>query len=290
MNNFWKEPLVHFILAGFVLFLLFEFTGKKEGVDEKNIHVTAAQIDLMLNHWVRQLGRPPSQEELQGLIDDHIREEILMQEAYAMGLDKDDIIIRRRLAQKMEFISGDMLTVAEPTEEEIESFYNENKETYKEPGMVSFLQIFFNVDKRTPEEAKRMALNVKKELEERENEAVDITQFGDPTMIRPEFRKLSADLIVREFGESEISEMLLEIPVNQWVGPVTSNFGLHLVYLTERQSDYIPELKEVAYKIKNEMIDERKKELDQKFMAELRKRYIVKVDDEVFEKFNYKEE
>lgn len=289
-TSYSKEPLLHFIIAGIAVFFIFEFTGNKDGVDEKVIYVFAAQIDLMDNHWERQLGRPPTEDELQGLIDGHIREEILMHEAYAMGLDKDDIIIRRRLAQKMEFISGDMLTVAEPTEEEIEAFYNEHGEQFKEPGKVSFLQIYFSVDKRSPEESEALAAQLKSDLEEKDISTIDITELGDRTMIRPDYIDLSADGLKSEFGDAEIVEKVIQSPVNQWSGPVSSNYGFHLIYVLERKPDYIPALEDLAYTVKNEMIDERKKALDKQFMTELRERYTVNIDEAIFEKYKYKKE
>ncbi|NOQ92978.1 MAG: peptidyl-prolyl cis-trans isomerase, partial [Flavobacteriaceae bacterium] len=129
-----KEPLFHFIIGGIILLFIFELFGNEDTANNKTIQITKGQIDLMHTHWQRQLGRLPTETELQGLIDDHIREEILMQEALAMGLDKDDIIIRRRLAQKMEFVAGDMLTVKEPTSNEIKTYYESHKNELKESG------------------------------------------------------------------------------------------------------------------------------------------------------------
>ncbi len=283
-----KEPLFHFIVAGIVLFFIFGLFGSSGSTNEKTIQISTGQIDLMHTHWTRQLGRPPTKTELQGLIDDHIREEILMQEALAMGLDKDDIIIRRRLAQKMEFVSGDMLTVKEPTIDEIKAYYETHLEEMKEPGEVSFLQIFFSVDKRKPEASELLANSLKSKLNKLDVSEIDLTKYGDRTMIRPDYIDLQADRLITEFGETEIIDHVLSTQLNKWAGPFSSNFGLHIIYVLDRKPGYIPEFEDVSEKIKRGMIEDRKEKLDKKFMAKLRERYTIEINDEVYKKYNYK--
>ncbi|MCF6222764.1 MAG: peptidyl-prolyl cis-trans isomerase [Flavobacteriaceae bacterium] len=285
-----KEPLFHFIIGGIMLFFIFELFGNDNTANNKTIQITKGQIDLMYTHWQRQLGRLPTETELQGLIDDHIREEILMQEALAMGLDKDDIIIRRRLAQKMEFVAGDMLTVKEPTSNEIKTYYESHKNELKESGEISFLQIFFNVDKRKPETSESLASNLKYKLNGMDISDLDITKYGDQTMLRSNYPDLQSDRLSSQFGETEIVEQLLNSPLNKWVGPVSSNYGLHLIYVLNRKPGYIPEFKDVSEKIKGEMIAIRKEKLDKKFMARLREQYTIEINNEVFKKYHYKKE
>ena len=289
MHKLLKEPLLHFIAAGIVLFFLYGFFG--QDADESNaktIQISKGQIDLMHAHWTRQLGRPPTDTELQGLINDHIREEILMQEAIAMGLDKDDIIIRRRLAQKMEFVSGDMLTVEEPTATEIQTYYNKHKKEFLIPGKVSFLQVFFRMHSSAEEKSISLAEETKRELSQLDVDDIDFSNFGNRTMIRTEFIGLSEAQLSSEFGDTEIVEKVTEAEPNQWNGPFISNFGLHLVYVLDRDSAYTPALGEVSEKIKNRLIDERKELQDQKFMAELRSRYTIEINEEVTDAYNYK--
>ena len=289
MSKLLKEPLVHFIIAGVVLFFIYGFFGKgADEPNEKTIQISKGQIDLMHAHWSRQLGRPPTESELQGLIDDHIREEILMQEARAMGLDKDDIIIRRRLAQKMEFVSGDMLTVNEPTDEEISKYFDLHKKEFHVPGKVSFLQVFFSVDARPEAQSMELAEKTKNKLNMLSVDDVDFLKFGDRTMVRTEYVALSKAQIISEFGNTEIAEKVAEAQMNIWEGPFRSNFGLHLIYILEREPDYTPELQEVTSKIKTSMIDERKELLDEQFMSELRSRYTIEIHDEVINNYNYK--
>lgn len=287
INKLIKEPLVHFIAAGIVLFILFGVVGSNDSEQEKVVQISKGQIDLMHSHWSRQLGRPPTEKELQGLIDDHIREEILMQEALAMGLDRDDIIIRRRLAQKMQFVSGEMLKAKEPTEDEISAYYEANKDDFREPGALSFLQLFFSVDQRDAAASERLAKEVKAELYRKSISETDLSQYGDRTMIRTSFEALPTDRLITEFGKSEIIDRLQNAAVGSWEGPVSSNYGLHLIYVLERKPGFLPEVEMVSEKIKKKMIDERVEELDQKFMAKLREQYTIEINDEVFENYNY---
>jgi len=285
-----KEPLFHFIIGGIILLFIFELFGNDNTANNKTILITKGQIDLMHTHWQRQLGRLPTETELQGLIDDHIREEILMQEALAMGLDKDDIIIRRRLAQKMEFVAGDMLTVKEPTSNEIKTYYESHKNELKESGKISFLQIFFSVDKRKPETSESLASNLKYKLNGMDISDLDITKYGDQTMLRSNYPDLQSDRLSSQYGETEIVEQLLNSPLNKWGGPVSSNYGLHLIYVLNRKPGYIPEFEDVSEKIKRKIIAIRKEKMDKKFMARLREQYTIEINNEVFKKYHYKKE
>lgn len=289
MNKILKEPLLHFIAAGVLLFLVFGFFGNSsDGTDKKTIEISKGQIDLMHTHWTRQLGRPPTESELQGLIDDHIREEILMQEALKMRLDKDDIIIRRRLAQKMEFVSGDMLTVEEPTEAEIQDYYSRHKEEFLVPGKVSFLQVFFSMDSRSKNEAFKLAEKTKVELNQLAIEDMDFSKVGDRTMIPTEYLNRSQVQLKTDFGNTEIVEKLTEAQITKWSGPFISNYGMHLIYVLECETEYTPDLEKVSSNIKNHLIEERQEALDRQFMAELRSRYTIKINDEVASSYNYK--
>lgn len=289
IKKLFKEPLVHFIVAGMLLFLVFAFFGNSSGeMNNKTIEISKGQIDLMHSHWTRQLGRPPTESELQGLIDDHIREEILMQEALKMGLDKDDIIIRRRLAQKMEFVSGDMLTVEEPTEAQIQDYYNGHKEEFLVLGKVSFLQVFFSMDSRSEDKAFKLAEKTKRNLNKLTLEEIDFSKIGDRTMIPTEYLKRSNKQLNTDFGNTEIVKKLTEAPISNWSGPFISNYGMHLIYVLERKHQYIPDLEEVSTKIKNHLIEARQDALDRKFMAEMRSRYTIKINDEVASSYNYK--
>jgi hypothetical protein len=288
MKSLFKQPLLHFVLVGLLLFLIYGFFGKNEAdIAKSEIYITKGQIDLMRTHWTRQLGRVPTNEEMQGLINDFIREEILMREAIAMGLDKDDIIIRRRLAQKMEFIAGDMLTVKEPDSAEIANYYENNKALFQEPGNISFYQIYFSVDKRAEEASQDLAIKTREELSKQELSQIDFMSYGDRTMLQTEFMDLSVENLKSEFGAGEIVEKIPLAELNQWEGPYRSSFGLHLIYVTARKPAYLAEIKAVTGRIKAKIIEERKMAMDSMFIAEIRSRYRITINEAVQDEYDY---
>jgi len=144
-----REPLVHFLAIGALLFLAYSLMNPDAGGDdERLIIVDDAVVERLEQGFTRQWRRPPDENELSGLIQEHLREEILYREALAMGLDQDDTIIRRRLAQKMEFLAEDLATAVAPTEEELRAFYAERSDEFAEPARLSFTHVFLNPDKR----------------------------------------------------------------------------------------------------------------------------------------------
>jgi len=148
LGRWAREPLVHFLLIGAGLFALDAWNGGPAEEDPFRIVVSTADVERLSTLWQRQWQRPPTSEELQGAIDQHVREEIYFREALALGLDREDTIVRRRMAQKMRFISEDLATAAEPTEGELTSFLEQNEERYRTPGEVSFIHVYVNPDRR----------------------------------------------------------------------------------------------------------------------------------------------
>ena len=130
-THFLREPLAHFFVLGAGIFLLAALVGESDESRPDQIVVSAGQIDRLVETWQRTWQRPPTQAELEGLVEDHIREEILYREAIAMGLDRDDTIIRRRLRQKMEFLPQDLVEQVEPTNAELLTYLRENADAFQ---------------------------------------------------------------------------------------------------------------------------------------------------------------
>ncbi len=144
----YKEPLVHFLLLGALLFAVNAVVGDSGDSDLETVRVTREDVEWLSSAWARQWRRPPTRAELDGLITNHIREEILYREALAMGLDSDDTIVRRRMVQKIEFLTEDLIDQIEPTEEQLLEDFEEHSEDYREPELRSFTHIFFSLDQR----------------------------------------------------------------------------------------------------------------------------------------------
>ncbi len=144
-----KEPLLQFLLIGAAIFALYGIYAPQENSgQERTITITAGEIDWMETSWKKRWGRPPTPEERQGLIKAYVKESVMYREALAMGLDKDDTIIRRRLAQKLEFLSQDLAKPAPPAEEDLKAYFIAHTDRYQTPDLITFTQIFIDPDKR----------------------------------------------------------------------------------------------------------------------------------------------
>ena len=150
MKKLLKEPLLHFLALGAVIFALNAWRERARPTEASaaRIEVTAAVIERLRAGYERQFGQAPDAEEMRGLVTAHIREEVLCREALALGLDRDDTIVRRRLAQKMEFLTDDIATAAEPDDAAVREFFEKNAARYAKPGRVSFRHVYFSKEKR----------------------------------------------------------------------------------------------------------------------------------------------
>ena len=277
-----REPLVHFLLIGAGLFLLFGWRGGpaslpagQSGLQSAKIVVTQGYIDQTVETFTRTWQRPPTEEEVKGLIESFIRDEIYYREAVAAGLDRDDGVIRRRMRQKMEFIFEDITAQTEPTDEELLAYMKKHPDSYLVDPQIAFRHVYVNVDKRG-KNAEADARQILAQL----NEGIDPDTVGDPIMLDAEIRLSPLWDIKKQFGE-EFSRNLSGLKIGKWEGPVRSGFGLHLVLVTKRVGGRMPELKEVREIVKRNVMAERQKELKDAAYAKLRERY-----DVVFEKTN----
>ena len=174
MKQLWREPLIHFLALGAALFLWYGVGGGGSGTQNR-IVVSAGQIDQMVEIWRKTWQRPPTPREVEGLIEDFIREEVLFREAMAMGLDQDDTIIRRRLRQKIEFLAEDLTQTANPTDEQLQQFLVENPESFHVESRVSFRHIYFSRDRR----GEAVASDAQESLD-RLRAGFDPGELGDP--------------------------------------------------------------------------------------------------------------
>jgi hypothetical protein len=240
-----------------------------------SIVVSAGKVAQLKEIFTRTWQRPPTEEELDGLIEDHIREEVYYREALAMGLDRDDTIVRRRLRQKLEFFTGDLVAAVDPTEEQLANYLDEHADAFRLPSRVSFQQIYFNRDRRGAQ-ATRDAESLLARLNEASSH-VDTTTVGDELMLPGEYDLIPEPEVARLLG-SEFAAALAGLPVGGWSGPVESGFGLHLVLIHERQSESFPALAEVRQAVEREWRNVRRKETTESFYGGLRERYEVSVE------------
>jgi hypothetical protein len=273
LQKILREPLLHFVVLGGGLFLLFGVVGESADERPDRIVVSAAKVENLAELFRRTWRRPPSQAELDGLIEDHVKEEILYREALALGLDDDDIVIRRRLRQKMEFVSEDVAQPAEPTEDELRTFLANHADRFSEPSRVSFTQVYLSPDRRGEaawSDAERLLVAL-------DTGRADPAGAGDPFLLEQDYRELAAQDVERLFGGA-FAGQVAELPVGRWSGPVESGYGLHLVLVRERTAARLPDLAEVRDPVANEWRAVRQEEANRAFYERLRAGYEVTVE------------
>jgi len=273
------EPLVHFFIIGALIYAAYAYTGSKAIEDDGNkISVTAGEITWLEDTWKKRWNRPPTPEELQGIVKQLLRERVLSQEATAMGLDKDDVVIRRRLAQKLEYLSQDVLGGGTPSNEELEAFFEKNAKAYEEPAVLTLTHIFFDPDKRGAQ-ALEEAKTQKPVLANLKVPPEDSRDYGDPFMLQSYYPERTYAELTKLFGTGFV-ETLSKLQAGEWHGPVLSGYGVHLVYIHHRQDARPAKLVDVKDKVLLDWQDKRREELSEKYLSGLLERYEVSIESE----------
>jgi len=266
-----REPLAHFLLIGAALFLFFGLTEGRRGKANNRIVVSPNQVEQLAAQFSRTWMRPPTKEEMAGLIANHVRDEVYYREALAMGLDQNDLIIRRRMRQQLEFILEDLSGEEAPSDEALTAFLGEHPEKFRVEPQISFRQLYLNPGKR-----KDLAADARIMLASLSQGAAP-ESVGDPTMIPFEFKQATKTEIVRSFGE-EFAQEVVKLAPGNWTGPVYSGLGGHLVLVTERTEGRLPVLAEVRALVEREYLAQRRQELKDKAYSKLLEGYQVIIE------------
>jgi hypothetical protein len=269
-----REPLVQFLALGAVLFALYGVAGKRNAEAPDKIVVSASRIATLGDGFARTWRRPPSEQELQGLIEDYVRDEVFYREGRAAGLDRDDVIIRRRVRQKMEFLAEDM-SAPEPSDEQLAAYLASNPERFRAEDQITFHQVFLSATRR-PNTIESDSKQVGSVLA-RADGALDVTALGDPFLLGEEFRGVSPSKLTSIFGE-DFSKRMAAMEMGRWQGPISSGFGQHFVFISERTSGDLPPLDAVRPAVRREWTNTRRLETEQKLYASLRERYEIVVE------------
>jgi len=250
--RFLREPLLHFLLIGGAIFAAYAWLD--DGGAQDLIVVTRGQQNNLVATFESTWQRPPTAEEFDSLVRDFVRQEIAYREAGAMELDRDDIVIRRRLRQKLELLAEDLATLAPPTASELAGYFAEHAEQYRVDPRYSFEQIYFSPDRRAaPADDARELLSALTTG----GGPIDPTEAGDRISLPPRMRDVPRYQIASTFG-SDFAASLAALPVGQWSGPVASGYGLHLVRVTQSLAGRIPSLDEVEREVTNDFLSERR--------------------------------
>jgi hypothetical protein len=242
-----REPVLHFLLIGIALFVAYGQLAPPRD-DGARIVVSQAIVDNLAREYQARWFRPPGNEELRMLIEAHVRDEILYREGVALGLDRDDPVIKRRVRQKLEVIAEEQLARDAPTDAQLAEFLARNPGRFSRPDTVSFEQVLFPATATSAElEAARTAAA----------QGADPARLGQPSMLPQRADAAPLDLVARDFGAGFAAE-LANLPTDTWAGPVRSGFGLHLVRVTTRTPSVVPPLDEVRAAVAREWEHERR--------------------------------
>jgi hypothetical protein len=268
----WKEPLLHFLLIGAVLFTVFELRQEEGSAATNQILVDAGRIEQLVARFARSRLRPPTDIELAALIEGHIREEVYYRQALAMGLDQDDPVLRQRMRQKLEFLLEDLAAEATPSDEQLNQFMQRHPDKFRQEPRLSFIQVFLNPDTRPDLETDAIHL-----LTRLNNGASPETE-GDRTLLAPEFFEATEHDITRLFGDAFAQQIVLLEP-GGWTGPIFSAYGGHLIKVNAKQEGRFPELAEARKQVERDYMGERRQELKDITYRKLREGYEIIVEE-----------
>jgi peptidyl-prolyl cis-trans isomerase C len=270
-----REPLLHFLLIGAVGFVAYRALNPSPAVDTRSNRVELTQDDLLQMSvvWLAQ-GRPaPTPEQMRGLIESRVREEILYREALALGLDKSDTIVKRRLAQKMEFLAEDLSRLEEPTSEEIRAWFANNAQRFALPPRVSFRHLYFSFDRRG-EAAGEAAARALRELAGKPGNWRDAASLADPFMFQDVYGDRSFDDMAKLFGPG-FARALLQLKPGAWQGPIESGYGWHLIFVDAIAPSRVPAFEEIEAEVKSEWVAEQRADAKHRAFEAMRARYQV---------------
>jgi peptidyl-prolyl cis-trans isomerase C len=267
ITAFARDPLAHFLVLGG---LLFAGASALDAMSQPVVRITQGDVEQIAASWQAMTMNPPSEEEMKGLLRERIDEEILAREAHRLGLDEDDVVIRRRLAQKMSFISDDVAVVMPATEADLLAFFESRKDRFRLPERYTWRHVVFSAER--PGDSERSAA----EAALRSAPAGE-DPAGDPSLVPGTFSEASREAIVGEFGES-FYRALASARESQWTGPVMSPFGAHLIRLESRIPASEPSYDAVREQVREAWLSEERDKRNSEMREEIRRRYRIEFD------------
>ncbi len=260
-----RDPLILFLLAGTVIFFVADWLAEDD--IPYAIEVTDQDLKRLSDQWQMQMRRPPSPQELAGLVDQFVKEEIYYREARRLGLDANDTIVRRRMVQKLTFLTEDIATAAAPDEAQLRAYYDANLDDYRLPERISFKHRYFSADRRENAQADAAAA------------LGDDTVSGDPFMLQREYGQRSAREIRDLFGR-EFADQIMHLPVSeQWQGPIKSAYGWHAVLVTAKAPATTQPFTQVAKRVASDAQQAARRDANEAYYDELKARYEINYPD-----------
>lgn len=278
ITRLFTEPLIQFLIIGACIYGAYALFGApEEDFRDTRVHVDSARINGFISEWESRWNRPPTREEIDGLIQSYIKEDVLYRQAVAMGLNEDDPITRRRMAQKLEFLTSDLAMMVQPAEGELEQYFSDNSEAYRAPDRMTFSQLFFNPDSRgnkTLEDAEEMLVR----LQAAGVPTEESMQVGDGLMLQRDFVSVTLTEAARQMG-SGFAESVAQLEPGSWHGPVLSGYGVHLVYLYSYEKAPPAVFEDVQAAVLENWQQEQREQFNADFLENLKTRYEIVIDE-----------
>lgn len=271
MRRLLREPLVQFLGLGLLLFGAYHWlAGDADG--GRRIVLGPAELELIESQFRAAWGRSPTHDEMQGLIDSAVRDEILYREGETLGLGRDDPVVKRRIRQKYEVLAEEQSQQPAPTESDLAAYLAANARRYERPAIVTFEQLLLAAPASAVEPA-AAAVEVRRALER----GADPATLGRPTLLPAREEAVGLDRVARDYGES-FAEALGTMPVGAWQGPVESAYGAHMVRVERYVAGVLPPLEQVRTELTRDFEYARRERALESSLAELRKKYEIVIE------------
>ena len=265
------EPMLHFVLIGIALFGGYRWVSPADS-GGRRIVITQGVVDDLVAQHVAARGRQPSTTELNHLIESYVHDEILYREGVRLGLDRDDIVVKRRVRQKIEMIAEEDASTRAPNDADLSAYLTANPARFVQPAILTFEQVFIGEPTSGPGVVHAVAL-----IREALRKGADSGELGKPTLLPRQMTRTPADLVARDFGAS-FAATLENVPVGEWVGPIDSSFGAHYVRVSDRTPAVAPQLAAVRDQVVREWENERRQRARNDAYARMRGEYTVSIE------------
>jgi hypothetical protein len=271
--RWFREPLVHFLGAGLLLFAAYGALRREptREAESHQIELTLDDLRQLVIAFASRWQRPPTPEEMVGLVEGRVREEVLYREALALGLDEGDSIVKRRMAQKMEFLAEDSSDAREPTPAELEAWLQKNPERFALPARVGFRHLYWSPDRRGAR-AHDDAVKALEKLSGEPEDSAAAKTVGDPFMFQDTLADRSSEQLAKEFGP-DFARSLFALETGSWRGPIESGYGWHLVFVSSATPGRVPAFEEVAPDVESAWKADQRAEAWRRSYAEMRGKY-----------------
>lgn len=276
LNKLMNKPVIRFFFIGSIMYLIYVFIiqlNSNTQNQDNTITITSGEIMSLEEKWTSRFKRSATELEMQSLVEQHIEETILFKEAVKMGLNKNDDVIRQRMAQKLQFLSDDLIRPEPPSDDELRDFFYKNTNSYKPADRVTITQIYLDPKKRgdkISDDAKKLLTKLNKIGSPESN----FSAYGDTFNLQSYFLQRSKSELSMLF-QGEFAKFAFLSEPNKWQGPVNSGYGMHIIYIHEKQIGITPEFEEIKDRIREDWMIEKQKGINNIYIDGLLSRYEI---------------